>query len=360
MKKVFIFGYYGFQNIGDEAILSAIVSTLKKEKEDIQISALSYNAQYTEKLHGIHAVSRNSLRGIIQAIKEADLVISGGGSLLQDITSSRSLIYYLSIIYLAKKMGKKVMFYGNGFGPITKQWNRHLLQRVLRNVDRITLRDYDSMKTFEAIGLNKSVEVTADATFVLEPEVQVRILHILEQEEIPMDKPLIGISVRPWKHADSIVKVLASVCDYIIERNMNVVFLPMQFTKDIALSEEICSKMKNKAYVLQGEVSPKEMIGIIGKMDFLIGMRLHALIFAARMGVPMIGIEYDPKIKGFLDVVKQTNIGKVEELDFIKLCSEFDRLWNERESNEKMLQEVAAYLKRKAAINGEIAVRLLE
>lgn len=360
MKKVFIFGYYGFQNIGDEAILSAIVSTLKKEKQDIQISALSYNAQYTEKLHGIHAVSRNSLRGIIKAIKEADLVISGGGSLLQDITSSRSLIYYLSIIYLAKKMGKKVMFYGNGFGPITKHWNRQLLQRALRNVDRITLRDYDSMETFEAIGLNKSVEVTADATFVLEPEAHGPILHILEQEGIPMDKPLIGISVRPWKHADTFVKVLASVCDYIIERNMTVVFLPMQFTKDIALSEEICSKMKNKAYVLQGEVSPKEMIGIIGKMDFLIGMRLHALIFAARMGVPMIGIEYDPKIKGFLDVVKQTNIGKVEELDFIRLCSEFDRLWNERKNNEKMLQEIAGYLKEKAAINGEIAVRLLE
>ena len=360
MKKVFIFGYYGFQNIGDEAILSAIVSTLKKEKQDIQISALSYNAQYTEKLHGIHAVSRNSLRGIIKAIKESDLVISGGGSLLQDVTSSRSLIYYLSIIYLAKKMGKKVMFYGNGFGPITKSWNRVLLQRILRQVDRVTLRDHDSMETFEVMGLNKNVEVTADATFVLEPEQHDRIIYILEQEGIPMDKPLIGVSVRPWKHADSIVKVLASVCDYIIERNMNVIFLPMQSTKDIALSEEICSKMKNKAYVLHGEVSPKEMIGIIGKTEFLIGMRLHALIFAARMGVPMIGIEYDPKIKGFLDVVHQTNIGKVEELDMIKLCSEFDRLWDGRKKDGQKLQEIAGYLKMKASVNGEIAVRLLE
>ena len=360
MKKVFIFGYYGFQNIGDEAILSAIVSTLRKEKKDIHISALSYNAQYTEKLHDIHAVSRNSLRGIIQAIRESDLVISGGGSLLQDVTSSRSLIYYLSIIYLAKKMGKKVMFYGNGFGPITKHWNRYLLQPILRQVDRITLRDYDSMETFEAIGLNKSVEVTADATFVLEPEEHERVQHILEAENIPMDKPLVGISVRPWKHADSIVKVLASVSDYIIDRNMNVVFLPMQFTKDISMSQQICDRMKNKAYVLQQEVNPKEMIGVIGKMDFLIGMRLHALIFAARMGVPMIGIEYDPKIKGFLDVVRQTNIGKVEELDTIKLCSEFDRLWNERQKDQQMLQETAEYLKKKAAINGEIAVRLLE
>ncbi|SHI69661.1 polysaccharide pyruvyl transferase CsaB [Geosporobacter subterraneus DSM 17957] len=360
MKKVFIFGYYGFQNIGDEAILSAIVSTLRKEKEDIYISALSYNAQYTEKLHDIHAVSRNSLRGIIQAIRESDLVISGGGSLLQDVTSSRSLIYYLSIIYLAKKMGKKVMFYGNGFGPITKHWNRYLLQRILRQVDRITLRDYDSMETFEAIVLNKSVEVTADATFVLEPEEHDQVQHILKAENIPMDKPLVGISVRPWKHADSIVKVLASVSDYIIDRNMNVVFLPMQFTKDIAMSQQICDRMKNKAYVLQQEVNPKEMIGVIGKMDFLIGMRLHALIFAARMGVPMIGIEYDPKIKGFLDVVRQTNIGKVEELDTIKLCSEFDRLWNERQKDQQMLQKTAEYLKKKAAINGEIAVRLLE
>ncbi|MEW9121220.1 MAG: polysaccharide pyruvyl transferase CsaB [Thermotaleaceae bacterium] len=360
MKRVFIFGYYGFQNIGDEAILSAIVSTLRKYKKGIQISALSYNAQYTEKLHGIRGVSRNSLRDIIQEIKGADLVISGGGSLLQDVTSSRSLIYYLSIIYLAKKMGKKVMFYGNGFGPIVKPWNQYLLQRAIRQVDRITLRDHDSMAAFQTMGVNRNVEVTADATFVLQPEKEGNILKLLKEQEIPVDKPLIGISVRPWKRDDSVVKVLSSVCDYIMDRNMNVVFLPMQFTKDLPLSEEICKKMKNKGYILKKPVNPKEMIGIIGKMDFLIGMRLHALIFAARMAVPMIGIEYDPKIKGFLDIVGQTNIGKVEDLDFIKLCSEFDRLWANRESAQIRLKETAGYLKDKAEINGEIAIRLLE
>lgn len=360
MKKVFIFGYYGFKNIGDEATLASIVTTLKKIDPSIYISALSYSSQYTEKLHEIKAVSRNDVRATLSSIREADLVISGGGSLLQDVTSNRSLIYYLGIIYLAKTMGKKVMFYGNGIGPINKKFNKVLINKIVGMVDMITLRDNDSLRQLVSFGIKKDIEVTADATFVLESAKSDRIGEILVQQEIPIDKPLVGISIRPWKNEEVIKETLSEFCDYLIKRNMNVVFIPMQPSRDVPVSMEVCARMKNKAYVLDKEYKPSEVMGLIGKMDILVGMRLHALIFAANMAVPMLGIEYDPKIKSFLDIIKQVNLGKVEELDTVKLCAEFDKLWDDKAESKNNLNSKGLELKAKAEKNGLLAYSLIK
>ncbi|HZK56978.1 MAG TPA: polysaccharide pyruvyl transferase CsaB [Clostridia bacterium] len=360
MKKIFIFGYYGFKNIGDEAILSSIIDTLRKIDPDIIISALSYSAQYTEDLHNIKAISRNNLREIVRAIKEADLVISGGGSLLQDVTSNRSLIYYLGIIYLAKKMNKKVMFYGNGIGPINKNISKYLINRVANKVDMIAVRDYNSLIELKSLGINRNIEVTADATFVLEPVSENRVKEILGNQGIPTDKPLIGVSVRPWKNDASLKKALSKFGDYVTEKNMNILFIPMQPSRDIPVSREICESMKNRAYIIEEELNPREVMGLIGHMDILVGMRLHALIFAAGMSVPMLGIEYDPKVKSFLDIIKQVNLGTVTEIDETKIRTEFDRLWHNRENNKHRLHQANQNLKSKAGKNGILAYNLIK
>ena len=124
MKEIFIFGYYGFQNTGDEAILQVIVEQIKKNIPHAGLTVLSYKAAETMDKYNVRAISRNKYIDLIRAIKGSDIIISGGGSILQDATSVRSLLYYLAIIYLAKSLGKKTMFYGNGLdllpNPLTE------------------------------------------------------------------------------------------------------------------------------------------------------------------------------------------------------------------------------------------------
>lgn len=345
MKRAFIFGYYGFKNLGDEAILSSIVKMIKEKNPSTQIYALSYNVKYTEKVHKIKGVSRNSIKDIISTIKNSDIVISGGGSLLQDVTSSRSLLYYLAIIQVAKLFKKTVLFFCNGFGPIRKRYNKYLAKKIINRVDKIVLRDQESKKLMEEIGVTKEIDVTVDSTFYLESVDETRVKKILEKEDIPTDKPLIGISVRPWYVKEDFIDTMASFGDYISDKGLNVLFIPMQASKDEKVSKEIMDKMKNKSYILTKEYTSEEVLGVIGALDILIGMRLHALIFASIKGIPMIGLEYDPKVKAFLGMVNQRSGGKVEELDNFNLCIEFDNLWNKRDHEAEELCSIGANLK---------------
>ena len=102
MNKVVLSGYYGFNNAGDEAVLQAIINSLKKADQDLDITVLSNNPEHTTKAYGVKAVNRWKLNEIAGAIKESDLLISGGGSLLQDVTSKNGILYYLGIIGLAR------------------------------------------------------------------------------------------------------------------------------------------------------------------------------------------------------------------------------------------------------------------
>ena len=110
-KKILISGYYGFDNSGDDAILKAIVKDLKENNSSIEITAFSNNPTFTEKIYDINAVNRFGIRDVFRAIKNCDLFISGGGSLLQDVTSTRSLLYYIALMKIAKLFNKPVMVY---------------------------------------------------------------------------------------------------------------------------------------------------------------------------------------------------------------------------------------------------------
>ena len=329
--KVLIYGYYGFQNLGDEAILQAIVEQLKSVNGEIEITALTYKAEDTKKSFAINTVSRNDFRGLIRRIKEVDVVISGGGSILQDVTSSRSLIYYLAIILIAKLFNKKVMFYANGFGPINKVFNRMIATYIINKVDVITVRDYKSKELMQSMGIKNNIIVTADATFAL------KLLDVSEVErvwsEIGIDKKrkTIGISVRRWKNLKDYKKNIAKIGDYLSKLNYQIVFIPMQHPSDVEVSKEIAAIMENESVILEKKYTPRELIGIIGKLELLIGMRLHSLIFAAISGVPMVGIEYDPKIKSFVDDFDQLSAGGVESLEFISFCTVVENTLHHRE-----------------------------
>lgn len=343
MKRIFMFGYYGFNNTGDEAILEAIVEQFRKILPGVHLSALSYTAAETEKRYNIHAVSRNRFFQVIQSICKADLVMSGGGSILQDVTSSRSLLYYLGIIALAKLAGKKVAFYGNGFGPVSRPFNKALAKCVINRVDLITVRDEESKKLMESLGVHRNIVVTADAAFTLS--------GLSMYEDVSDKQPTVGISLRNWQGKDHYTAMVAACADELVQSGYQVLFLPMQYPADVTISKEVASMMKMPAQVLEEKKDPKEMIAEMGKLDFMIGMRLHSLIFAAIAEVPMIGLSYESKITSFLKLVSQPCAGDVETLTEEELRKTVNQLIQEKVPYKNKLKEAKLELNQKAYHN---------
>ena len=360
-KRIVISGYYGFDNSGDDAILKAIVTGLKSSREDLDIIALSNNPKATEEVYGIKAVDRFKIGEVKKVMKNCDLFISGGGSLLQDITSTRSLIYYLSLMKLAKFYGRKVMVYANGVGPIDGRINRFLTKKILEKVDLITLRDQESRDFVESLKIsNKNIHVTSDPVFSLSPIAREEALEILRHEGIDQDKNFVGIAIRDWKNRDKLVDYMAKLSDYMVEKyDVNVILIPMHYPEDLDISMDIASKGK-KVYVLREKYSVEEVMGIIRELDMIVAMRLHSLIYAATQEVPMVGIIYDPKIVGFLNSIDVKHMLDIEDLDYDLLLGNIDEVMENKEKLKIDLKNQEEILKEKALKNIDMAIELLE
>lgn len=360
MSDIIISGYYGLGNSGDEALLESIIRDLKSINPDVTITALSGNARLTKKRYGIETINRFNIFSIIREFRKAKLLLSGGGTLIQDATSTKSLVYYLSIISLAKKMGLKVMMYANGMGPI-KDENVKRVSEVLNKVDLITLRENVSLEEVKRCGIETpKVMVTADPAFNLVPSDDERAKEIFSEFGIKEEEKIIAVSVRPCNNLpENFECEMAQALDEISKKGYLPVFIPMQLSRDLELSIRIAGKMKSRAHVIDCEMQVSDMLAIIGRCSIACGMRLHLLIFASAMNVPMAGIAYDPKIKGFMDYMGQQNYIELENFrgrDFAKTimyCTD-----NETELRRR-LEKDSAQLREKAKKNAELALELL-
>lgn len=355
-------GYYGFNNTGDEAIMIAMHKNIQEMGENYHITVLSNNPTGTREKYGIEAVYRFGVLDVLRAIRSCDVLLSGGGSLLQDSTSTRSLMYYLSITIAAKLMGKRVMLYANGIGPVLGKRNRRLVKQVVNRADLITLREENSYEELLSMGVNpKKCFVTADPVFTMDSIPKEEARQLLENEGIPMDKPLVVVSVRNWKEMDRFIERFASLCDTIVKKHdRTIVFLAMQMPNDITVSEKVRKKMKQDAYILQNNYSPYEIMGVISLADFILSMRLHTLIFAARQRVPLVGFIYDPKIEYYLEKLEMPSGGRLKDFDMDKTLATVDDIIHDREKYINVLSEKEALLEEMAHQNEKYLAKLLQ
>lgn len=361
MAKVVISGYYGFDNTGDEAILAAMIQALRKQEEKVEITVLSANPPKTASAYGVKAVSRNSLWQIIQELKTSQLFLSGGGGLLQDITSQRTVPYYLTLVYLAKLLGVPTAFYAQGIGPLEGKLGRFLTARIGKKVDLVTLRDQQSRQELLNLGFSpEKIIVTADPVFGLLPEGDG--LKLLEQEGVVKDqRPLLGISLRSWQGLENYQQVIAQVAQKAMEKwQAQVIFLPFHLPSDYETCLQVASLVPGETKVLSGNYHPTNYLSLIGQLDFLLGMRLHALIFAARMGVPLLGISYDPKIDRFLELAGGQPGVPVETVELSSLWSLLEKTWNDKIAISQQLPREIQTLEEKALENARLVWQLVK
>lgn len=359
--QVVMSGYYGFNNLGDEAILLSIRRRLSELDPTISLTVLSNDPEQTARRYGVKAIPRFHLLQVRRALKRCDLLLSGGGSLLQDRTSTRSLVYYLSIIQLAKHFRKPVLLYANGIGPVTKPANRRRVKRVLDQADVITLREENSKTELLAMGVtNPHLVVTADPVFTISGVPREEALNDLHSRGIPTDRPLLGISVRSTAGMAERLEGFARFFDRAAEEyGCTPVFLVMQLPGDRVMSEKVMAAMQTPSYLYESPYDPEAMMGVISCMECVLSTRLHTLIFSAKQRIPLLGFVYDPKVESYLDVLNMPSGGRPEEFDPDQAMDALRGLMSRREEAVADLDAAVQRLEESALENERQLIALL-
>jgi polysaccharide pyruvyl transferase CsaB len=359
--RVVMSGYYGYGNAGDEAILQAVRGGIERACGPVSVTVLSRNPAQTRALHGCMAASRFGVASLGRALRRCDALVSGGGSLLQDQTSTRSLLYYLWVMKLARAFGKKVMIYANGIGPVTREANRRRVRRGVERADVVTLRDADSLAELRAMGVTRDdIRITADPVFMMSAPPREESLRALSSRGIPARAPFAAVCVRRWSDGGGLRGEIAKMCDGMFERyGLSVVFIAMQSPGDEEMSREIGGMMRHPSYVLGGPFSSSELIGVTGMARLVVSMRLHALIFAARAAVPSAAVVCDPKLEAFTREFAMPHAGFAESFDHREALAAIGGVIERREQLVGALRERARDMERAARRDPEYLLELL-
>ncbi len=354
---VVLSGYYGFHNSGDDALLYAILNALKAQKPNIRPLVLSAAPKDTQLHYGVDAIARTNPFAVCKHLRHAKLLISGGGSLIQDETSPQSLWYYLTIIRLAKTFGLNVVQLANGYGPVKYKFDEWLCRKILpKCIDAITLRDHYSVQEIKRLGLaDANYRVTADPALTLQPNPDCDVSKLLHEAGVP-EKPFIMVSIRNTKNTKNDFKPqLAAALDIISRRSgYSIVFLPMQYPRDLNISHEVAKIMQMPSYIIQSPPEVTETMSLLTAAKTIIAMRLHTLIYAAAIGKDAVAIDYDPKIKGFMHDAQMQHRIALENFTAEKLVEEtMDCIQNESAVNNTIL-------KNRAEENTEMVLSFLE
>jgi len=303
-----ICGAYGRGNAGDEAILFAIVAQMQQIDADMPLTVLSRDKLDTRLKHRTNAIHIFNLPAFFRHLRHAKIFINGGGSLIQDVTSSRSLYFYLFTLWAARLSGCRVIMFGCGIGPIKRRINQKIAAAVLnKNVEIITLRDSNSEEVLRRMAVDKPrVLLTADPTVNIAKPKPELVTAAFYEEGVPPEVAKIGFCLRNWP-GFSHPEYLAEAADYAYDRyGLTPVFVPIELPRDIEAAERVAALMKAPYFACVGRHKAEELIGMLGSMELVVGMRLHSLIFATVGGAPVMGISYDIKVESFIRDIGST------------------------------------------------------
>lgn len=351
-------GYYGFNNSGDDALLMAILRDIRKINPETRFLILTKKPKFGRESCLVDTVHRFRAFKLRKALKNSKMLLSGGGSLIQDATSAKSLYYYLYVMNLAKKMGCKVYAYANGIGPV-KNEHTNMVRKVLEKVDMVTLREEISAKEFMRICPGMKFEVTADPAIGIEAKND-KLFEILEKAGIK-EKKLMGISVRPWVGSDKnfISKMAKVIKDASEKYELYPVFIPMKYPADVRILNELCRAI-GKGYVIDKPYGVLDVISFISSCRIVLGMRLHTLVFSVANTVPCIGISYDPKIDGFMKYTGQNKFLNAGDFDTVKAMEYIEEIMENYDTECEIIKEKSAKMKELAFKNAIIAADMLE
>ncbi|MFL5440066.1 MAG: polysaccharide pyruvyl transferase family protein, partial [Myxococcales bacterium] len=295
-------------------------------------------------------------------VRALDLLVLGGGGILYDGDAE----IYLREVSLAQEMGIPVLLYAISAGPLTASGSRRAVREALNASPPpvITVRDRLGYRLLEDVGVTQEIQLTADPAFLLEPEELS--LEALRAEGVDLDRHLIGFSVRepgpaaPHIDPEEYYTLLANAADFVIERyDAEVVFVPME-KSDVQHSHGVVAHMQNaeRAEILRRRYSPRQILDLMGRFDFAVGMRLHFLIFAALRGTPFAALPYASKVSGLLDDMGMDS-PPLGSIGIGQLIATIDRSWDTRADIRARIGERLPALKSRAKRTNDLLLDVL-
>lgn len=357
LAKLILSGYFGFDNIGDEAILLSMIGAFRSIEPEVDLLALSGNPARTREKYQLSAIKRTNIAALIKELRDCDLFVSGGGSLLQDVTGLKSIPFYLGQVLLAQLMGTRTAFYAQGIGPVKNRFYRRLIKWVMGRADYISVRDPMSRKLLLEWGIEEEkVKLTVDPVFVLKGFFQED-----KERDNKKERPLIGVSVRPWGDNTYLDSLSLALGKFAREIEADILILPFHAGEDLEPGRELQEKLLadfqqndyNGEVLLETYTATLEMLEKYREIDVFLGVRLHSLIFAALAQIPFVGLEYDPKVEGFLQMMGINSGVKMEKLDAGELYRVISSVYTHSSDFRTVLQHRTDLFARAAVISAE-------
>jgi polysaccharide pyruvyl transferase CsaB len=353
-KRLLLAGYFGHGNLGDDAILMGFHKLIEGSGHETR--TLAGSPERLMRNYGLVGVPKMDMTAVKQAISQCDALVFPGGSVFQDVTSVRSVLYYSNLVKMAKKEGKKVVLLGQGVGPLNRWLGKKFAVQAFNMADAIAVRDPESVSALRALGVRHNPRVTADMAFLLPKPAMAE-----ESQSFNVGgMKTVGVSARPWgkDKNKTVVEVFGGVMRKLTEMGYAPFMLCLDEEEDGAVINAIAKTMGGKVPDLKGVNSPMALQTRLMRMDAVIAMRLHAGILAATVDVPPYLVSYDPKVNALANALGYSTPPTMQGItvdrivngftEFIKdrdrlaagLATRRERLKQEARSNLDVLQSV--------------------
>ena len=287
--RVLLSGYYGKGNGGDEALLATLLQMLPS---DVTPVVLSGNPEETHRHYGVECYNRMAFLSVFKALRSCDAFVWGGGSLIQDVTSTISPFYYGGLMALAQVMGLKTVAWGQGIGPLLHYPTRFLARRNFTGCTHVSVRDRSS----SALLSNWSIPhiIAPDPVWALESKPVPKL--------VDLPKPRIAVTLRnhPQLTENRLTNLTQALVNLQKETQAFILLLPFQKSEDLGIAEKIHTQLKDVSRVICSE-DPQILKGVFRGVEMSIGMRLHSLIMAASEGSRCFALSYDPKVNRLME-----------------------------------------------------------
>ena len=376
MTKLHLTGaWYSSRNAGDQAILITIHKLLTERIPDLELEILCADADFVSREHGLPAVSQmKSLTTVFRHVWRNDGLLIGGGTPFYN--DFKHMCYFWLLALVTRLSGGKVIVYGASAQKLHQASARWFTKQIMGMASLITVREaVTEAQLRDGIGVKNEIVCTADPAITLQPCEDTRIEEILAEEGLrDVGKPLIAICPHFFSNTDAYRvhhyevfddshiecqrKVLAEAAEYLTKFG-HVVFLPMNTDRpdsDLDVQSEIRARINNPEGItfIENQYRPHEIAGLYTRCKLTVGVRLHALIMSAAVGTPVIGINYAPKVKGFMELLGEPeHCIALQQLRFEELRALIDAYFGDYDERKVTFREHVATLQARARDNAD-------
>jgi polysaccharide pyruvyl transferase CsaB len=277
-------GYYGLGNGGDEALLASLLQMLP---EAVKPLVLSGNPSQTHDRYGVQAINRKNPGELIKALQQSQVLIWGGGSLIQDVTSAVSPLYYAGLMKLAQVMGLKTIAWAQGIGPLKRPFTKWVAQHTFAGCTAVSVRDQGSAALLS--------EWNIPFTLAPDPVWAMTSQPMTGLWDLPAPRVAVNLRSHPLLTPTRLANLTQALIDFQKATQTCILLMPFQEAQDLAIAQAIHPQLPGPSQIIRLE-DPQQLKGVFRGVEMAIAMRFHGLIMAAAEECRCFALSYDPKV----------------------------------------------------------------